>query len=107
MKSAQRGKHTSSVEVSNVSRHGFWLLIEERELFVSFSEFPWFRETTIGQLVDVSLPHAGHLHWPQLDVDLAVESIEHPERYPLVSRPAARVAETSRRKPGRRQPREG
>jgi hypothetical protein len=25
------------------------------------------------------------LHWPDLDVDLHVDSIEHPERYPLVA----------------------
>jgi hypothetical protein len=99
MKSAQRGKPTSDVEISNVSRHGFWILLHGRERFVAFSEFPWFREAPIGQLLDVSLPHPGHLYWPQLDVDLAVESIEHPDRYPLVSRQAAKVAEGSPRKP--------
>jgi hypothetical protein len=25
------------------------------------------------------------LYWPDLDIDLAVDSIEHPEQYPLVS----------------------
>jgi hypothetical protein len=25
------------------------------------------------------------LYWPALDVDLAVESLDHPERYPLMS----------------------
>jgi len=101
MRSAQRGTHTSDVEVTNVSRHGFWILIEDRELFVSFSEFPWFRDAAIGQIVDVSLPHPGHLHWAQLDIDIAVESIEHPGRYPLVSRHAANVAEPAARKPGK------
>jgi hypothetical protein len=66
--------------------HGFWLLIENREIFVPFEEFPWFREASIGQLVDVELQSPQHLYWPQLDVDLAVDSLEHPERYPLVSR---------------------
>jgi hypothetical protein len=99
MRSAQRGKPTSGVEVTNVSRHGFWILLQGRELFVAFSEFPWFREAPIGQLVDVSLLQPDHLYWPQLDVDLAVESIEHPDRYPLVSRQAAKVAESSTRKP--------
>jgi Protein of unknown function (DUF2442) len=93
MTSAQPGRRTSAVEVTNVSRWGFWLLLGGRELFVSFEQFPWFRDVSIGQLVDVAVPHAGHLHWPQLDVDLAVESIEHPERYPLVSKVAPRVAE--------------
>ena len=86
MKSAPRGKRTSSVEVTNVSSHGLWLLVQERELFVPFTQFPWFREATIGQLCEVDLQDGDHLYWPQLDVDLALESVEHPERYPLVSR---------------------
>jgi hypothetical protein len=101
MRSARLGRSTSAVEVANVSRHGFWLLLGARELFVPFDEFPWFREAAIGELLDVTMPHSGHLHWPQLDVDLAVESIEHPERYPLVSRPAPQVAEGARKRRSR------
>ena len=78
MSSARRGKRTSGAEVTNVSPHGFWLLIEERELFVSFRSFPWFREVPVGDLVDVRLVGPGHLYWKAIDVDLAVESIEHP-----------------------------
>jgi hypothetical protein len=37
-------------------------------------------------LGDSERPHAGHLYRPDLDVDLAEESIDHPERYPLISR---------------------
>lgn len=101
MTSARPGRRTSAAEVTNVSRWGFWLLLGERELFVSFELFPWFREVPIGQLVDVTMPHAGHLHWPQLDVDLAVDSIEHPELYPLVSKASPRVAERPPRRPRR------
>ena len=85
MRSALPGKSTSEVEVTNVSRHGFWLLIGERELFLPFDKFPWFRDVPIGQLLRVEQPHPAHLYWPDLDVDLAVESIEFPERFPLVS----------------------
>ena len=87
MRSAQRGKSTSTVEVSNVSPNGFWLLLDEREVFVPFKDFPWFRNATIGQLTTVERPHMSHLYWPELDVDLAVDSLDHPERYPLVSQP--------------------
>jgi hypothetical protein len=58
---------------------------------VPFGGFPWFRDASIGPILEVEWPGAGHLYWPQLDVDLAVESIEHPERYPLVSRAARRM----------------
>jgi len=86
MKSAARGKPTSEVEVTHVSKHGFWLLVEEREKFLSFENFPWFREATIGQLCNVELPHPHHLYWPDLDVDLAVASIDSPEKFPLISK---------------------
>ncbi len=55
-------------------------------MFVSFKEFPWFREASIDQITKVELPSPHHLYWPDLDADVAVESLEHPERYPLVSR---------------------
>jgi len=86
MKSGQRGRRTSAVEVTNVSPHGFWLLLGDRELFLAFDEFPWFRDAPIAKLVRVQQPSSHHLYWPDLDVDLAVESIEHPERFPLTSK---------------------
>lgn len=101
MKSAPRGRNTSQVEVTNVSAHGFWLFVGEEELFVPFSEFPWFKEASIAEITRVELPRAHHLYWPELDVDLAVESIKHPERYPLVSQaqPNRRLQPTKARRP--------
>ena len=86
-----------AVEVTNVSRHGFWLLIGESERFVSFEAFPWFREASIAELTNVELPSPHHLYWPDLDVDLAVDSVDHPDHYPLVSqaRPKKRVKPTA------------
>ena len=94
MKSAQRGKSTSAVEVTNVSGNGFWLLLDTEEVFVEFKQFPWFKEASIAQLLHVSRPAPHHLYWPDLDVDLAVESIEHPERFPLTSRLSAKRSST-------------
>jgi hypothetical protein len=85
MKSGALGKSTSQVEVTNVSVHGFWLFVGEQEHFVSFKDFPWFKDASIREITSVELPSAHHLYWPDLDVDLAVESLTHPERYPLVS----------------------
>ena len=85
MKSVALGKSTSPVEVTNVSPHGFWLLIGEHEVFVSFKNFPWFQEASIREIARVELPSPHHLYWPELDIDLAVDSLTHPERYPLVS----------------------
>ena len=86
MTSGRLGTPISEVEVTNISSHGFWLLIGERERFVPFKEFPWFKDARISELIRVELQSPHHLYWPDLDVDLAVESIDHPERFPLVSR---------------------
>ena len=86
MKSAMLGRNTSQVEVTNVSPPGFWLFVGEQELFVSFKDFPWFKDASIRQISHVELPSAHHLYWPDLDVDLAVDSLMHPDRYPLISR---------------------
>jgi hypothetical protein len=86
MKSAPLGENTSAVEVSNISPHGFWLLLGDEELFVPFAEFPWFREATVGQIGHVERPSEHHLYWPDLDVDLAVASIRNPKAFPLVSK---------------------
>jgi hypothetical protein len=80
------GSNISQVEVLGISKHGFWILLdEETELFVSFLDFSWFRKATVEQLFCVERPLPHHLYWPELDVDLHVDSIQHPENYPLVS----------------------
>jgi hypothetical protein len=78
---------TSEVEVSHISPYGIWLLVERKELFLSFDQFPWFRDASVSAINNVTLPSPQHLYWPDLDIDLAVDSIEHPERFPLVAKP--------------------
>ena len=77
------GKHTLAVEVTNISSHGIWLITGDRELFISYDKFPWFKDVPIGKILNVEEPTPGHFYWPELDVDLGIESIEHPERFPL------------------------
>ena len=79
MKSETPGTNTSALEVTNISRHGFWLLVDGRELFLPFEEFPWFKQASIEAILAVERPRAHHLYWPQLDVDLTIDSIEHPQ----------------------------
>jgi hypothetical protein len=92
------------VEVSNVSPHGFWIFVGDREMFVPFKDFPWFQDASVRQIVNVQLPSPHHLYWPDLDIDLAVDSIEHPEKYPLVSQaqPNKRLQPSAARKAPKR-----
>ncbi|MCG2661363.1 MAG: DUF2442 domain-containing protein, partial [Kiritimatiellae bacterium] len=63
---------------------GFWLLVEDREYFLPYEDFPWFRNATLDQILDVHLLHGDHLHWPALDVDLSLDSLSQPEAFPLI-----------------------
>lgn len=72
----------------HVSAQGFWLYLEpqDRELFVPFRSFPWFADATIRELSTVEVERGHILRWPKLDVDLDLDRIDRPERYPLVSK---------------------
>ena len=83
MKSQEHGANTSDIEVTNISSHGFWLWLSDREIFVAFSEFPWFRNASVAQITAVEWPAPDHLYWPELDLDLSIRSIETPEEFPL------------------------
>lgn len=83
MSSQPHGEPTSPVEVTHISSHGVWLLAHGTELFMSYADFPWFRDVPVGKILNVEEPAPNHFHWPELDVDLTPEIIAHPERFPL------------------------
>lgn len=77
---------TSVAKVTRRGPDGFWLALGDEELFLPYVEFPWFRGASEADVARVERPSPGHLYWPALDIDLAVESIRDPGRFPLVSR---------------------
>ena len=83
MKSEKLGKSTSKVEVENISPHGVWLHAKGKEFFLSYPEFPWFKNMPISAVKRVKLIHNHHLYWDDLDVDMDMDSLEHVARYPL------------------------
>jgi hypothetical protein len=86
MKSEIAGKNTLKVEVTNISVHGFWLLLGENEFFLPFNDFPWFKDARISEISDVSLLNDQHLFWEKLDIDLTLNMIQNPQNYPLISK---------------------
>ena len=77
------GIESSEVEVTQIDKHGIWLLFGEKESFLSFENFPRFRDASVGTIHNVELLNNNHLYWPDLDIDLAVESIRPRDKYPL------------------------
>lgn len=86
MSSEPVGIGTLNVEVTNITSNGIWLLVKDREYFLSYKDFPWFLDVPVGKILNVEQPSPGHFYWPDLDVDLGLKSIEYPERFPLRSK---------------------
>jgi len=74
----------SPVEVTNIDGFGIWLLIADKEYFLPYTDFPWFRNARVKQILKVELLNGEHLHWSELDVDLGLDSLAQPETFPLV-----------------------
>jgi len=83
MNSLAPGKNTSAIEVTNISAHGIWILVRDKELFMSYEDFPWLKDQTVKTITNVEEQSRDHLYWPDLDIDLTVEIIENPSRFPL------------------------
>lgn len=85
MKSLKNGKDIS-VSVENISPFGIWLLVKDKEYFLPYRNYPYFKNQPIKSVQKVKLLHGFHLHWPDLDVDLETDNLENPEKYPLKSK---------------------
>lgn len=46
-------------------------------------DYPYFKEKTLKAIQNVDLIHGYHLYWPDLDVDLEIDNLVNPEKYPL------------------------
>ncbi len=85
MKSKRHGKNTSvEAEVQGIEKDGIWLFVAGEEFFLPYEEYPWFRGATVDEIHNLEVFASGTaLHWPDLDVDLEIESLRNPEKYPL------------------------
>ncbi len=83
MTSRPLGTTSSGIEITNISSHGVWVLAGDKEFFMSYEDFPWFKDAPIGKVLNVEEPTPGHFYWPELDVDVGIDTIEHPGRFPL------------------------
>jgi len=75
-----------SVSVENITPFGLWMLVKGKEYFLTYQDYPYFKDQTIKSIQNVKLFHGFHLYWPGLDVDLGIDNLENPEKYPLKSR---------------------
>ncbi len=84
MKLLRRGRSILKARIQGISNHGVWLYACGGEYFLSYKSYPWFLNATIKQIYNVEFLFGFHLRWPDLDVDLELDALKHPEKYPLM-----------------------
>ncbi len=82
------GNNTLAYEVTNISKNGFWLLVNDHEYFISYSDYPEFLEMSVQQIFTVKSIDLKQFHWSEkdIDIDIDIESLEKPEVFPLIFR---------------------
>lgn len=85
MKSQKLGKNISpKASVSGITRFGIWILVNDFEYYLNYTEYPWFKKATVDQISNLKFKHNHHLSWPDINVEIELESLIHKEKYPLI-----------------------
>lgn len=69
-----------------INGQGILLSVCGRDYFLSYNRIPWMRNASINEVLDVRMCGRNAIEWPALDIDLEIESLRYPERYPLLIR---------------------
>lgn len=83
MNSLLHGESTLVNEVTNICKQGFWILIQQKEYFVPFAEYPEFRKATVEQILNFKMFSPTQLHWEAIDCDIELDALDKPENSPL------------------------
>lgn len=74
---------TATAEVTMINARGILLYVGGREYYLPYERFPWFKEAKVSDVLNVTMPDSESLRWEAIDVDLELDSIKHPEQYPI------------------------
>ena len=74
----------TSASVLMINAQGIMLSVQGNDYFLSYNRIPWMQDAPIRNVLNVQMSGDEAIEWPDLDVDLEIESLRHPERYPLV-----------------------
>ena len=85
MQSTLRSNINSTLaDVLMINDRGIMISVLGQDYFLSYNRVPWMRDATINEVLDIRMSGKNAIEWPKLDVDLEIESLRHPERYPLL-----------------------
>ena len=75
-----------SANVLMINNQGVMISVEGNDYFLSYNRVPWMKDATVRNILNIKMSGKNAIEWPDLDIDLEIDSLKHPERYPLVMR---------------------
>ena len=75
---------STSASVLMINAQGIMLSVLGNDYFLSYNRILWMKDAPIRSVLNVQMSGTEAIEWPDLDVDLEIDSLRHPERYPLV-----------------------
>ena len=75
---------STSASVLMINGQGIMISVQGNDYFLSYNRIPWMQDAPIRSVLNIKMSGPTAIEWPDLDVDLEIESLRHPERYPLV-----------------------
>jgi len=83
-KISKQSTELTSVSVRSIMPDGIFLSVYGNDYYLSYNRIPWFQHAKLSDIFNVSMMGDDAIRWEALDVDLEIDSLIHPERYPLV-----------------------
>lgn len=81
---SRNNTNSTSADVLMINDRGLMISVQGQDYFLSYNRVPWMKDATISEVLDVRMSGKNAIEWPKLDVDLEIDSLKHPERYPLL-----------------------
>ena len=81
---SKNNTNSTSVSVLMINAQGIMISVAGQDFFLSYNRIPWMREASINDVLNIQMCGNEAIEWPNLDVDLEIDSLRHPERYPLL-----------------------
>jgi hypothetical protein len=70
-------------EVTNINSLGFYVLIDNKEYFVPFREYPAFKNIPVSDIFEMILLSPEQLYWEKYDIDIELSALKAPHLFPL------------------------
>ena len=85
-RNSTNGGTNTSVKVHAIVSNGILIEVKGNTYFLPYQSNPWFEHATVSDIFNVEMFGNEGIRWNALDVDLAIDSLIHPEKYPLIAK---------------------